>query len=56
MILSIFSTIIDKLNEWIEPFHKWVDNNHGNPFMWGGFFLLGLAVFFITYEALNKDR
>ncbi len=49
-------TIIDKLNEWIEPFHAWVDNNHNNPIMWIAFFLIGLAIFAFTYSALNKDR
>ena len=52
MILSI----IDNLNEWVEPFHAWLDNNHMNPLLWLGLFLGGLAVFFMTYEALHKDR
>lgn len=51
MILSI----IDKLNEWVEPFHAWVDANHNNPLMWIGFLVIGLAVFFFTYSALNRN-
>ena len=49
-------TIIDKLNEWVEPFHSWIDANHNNPLMWIGFFLIGLAVFFLTYSALNRNE
>ena len=49
-------SIIDKLNEWVEPIHAWLDSNHMNPFLWLGLFLAGLAVFFMTYEALHKDR
>lgn len=48
--------IIDKLNEWVEPVHAWLDANHSNPFLWLGFFLAGLAVFFLTYNALSKNQ
>ena len=43
MILNI----IDKLNEWVQPFKAWVDANHNNPLLWIGFFVIGLAVFFM---------
>lgn len=52
MILSI----IDSINEFIEPFKDWVIENHGNPFMWLAFVLIGIAIFAITYNALNKDK
>ena len=52
MILSI----IDKLNEWAEPFKEWITANYGNPLLWAGLFLAGLAVFFLTYGALNKHQ
>ena len=48
--------IIDKLNEWVVPVRAWLDANHGNPLMWIAFFVIGLAVFFFTYGALNKDH
>lgn len=48
--------IIDKLNEWVKPFKDFVDTNHNNPVLWIAFFLIGVAVFFITYGALHKDR
>ncbi len=52
MILSI----IDSINEFIEPAKAWVIDNHNNPFMWLAFVLIGIAVFAITYNALNKDH
>ena len=52
----MFDGIIEKLNEWVEPIHAWLDANHSNPLMWLAFFLIGLAVFFITYNALHKDK
>ena len=52
MILSI----IDSINEFIEPFKGWIEDNHNNPFMWLAFVLIGIAVFGITYNALNKNN
>ena len=49
-------SIADKLNEWVEPIKAWIDANHGNPFMWLAFFLIGLAIFFMTYNALSKNQ
>lgn len=51
MILSI----IDKLNEWIEPLHNWLDAHHDNPLLWLGLFIIGITVFTITYNALNRN-
>ena len=52
----MISTIIDTLNKWMEPVKAWLDANHNNPVMWVAFFLIGLAVFFFTYNALNKNQ
>lgn len=52
MILSI----IDSINEFIEPAKAWVIDNHNNPFMWLAFVLIGIGIFAITYNALNKDH
>ncbi|MCI9586166.1 MAG: hypothetical protein HFH45_06010 [Bacilli bacterium] len=48
--------IIDKLNEWIEPAKAFIENNHSNPILWVALFLIGLAVFALTYGALNKNQ
>ena len=47
--------IIESINEFVEPFKAWVEDNHNNPFMWLAFVLIGIAVFAITYNALNKN-
>ena len=49
-------SIIDSINKFVEPFKTWVDNNHNNPFMWLAFVLIGLAIFKITYDVLNKNQ
>lgn len=49
-------SIIDTINEWLEPVKGWIMDNHDNPFMWLAFVLIGLAVFAITYNALNKNQ
>lgn len=51
MILSV----IDSINKFIQPFRSWIEDNHNNPFMWLGFVLIGIAVFALTYNALNKN-
>lgn len=45
----------DTLNEWVRPVREWLFANHGNPLLWFGLFLGGLALFFFTYKALHKD-
>ncbi len=51
MILSI----IDTINEWIEPFRSWIMANHDNPFLWAGLVVLGLIIFTFTYNSLHRD-
>ena len=48
-------SIIDKINEWIEPFKNFITNNHGNPMMWLMFVLIGIAAFSIAYGALHRN-
>ncbi len=45
--------IIDTLEEWVKPFRDFVFENSGNPLMWLGFFLIGILVFKIVYDALS---
>ena len=52
MILSI----IDSLNDFVKPFKNWITSNHNNPLLWLGLFLLGLAIFAITYSVLNRNN
>ena len=52
----MFLDIIESINEFVDPFKAWVIDNHNNPFMWLGFVLIGIAIFAITYNALNKNN
>lgn len=52
MILNFFDT----LQEWIEPFKEFIFEHHNNPIFWLALFLIGLATFFLTYSALNKEN
>lgn len=47
---------MDKLNELTETFRAWIIANSSNPILWIGLFVAGILVFFITYDALNKNR
>ena len=48
-------TIVDKLNEWVEPFKNFVMKNHSNPMMWLGFILIGIFVFSTVFGALHRN-
>lgn len=48
--------IIDTLEKWIQPFKNFVIKNHANPFFWTGLVILGLIVFGLTYNALQKNK
>lgn len=48
-------SIVDKLNEWVEPFKNFVEENHNNPIMWLAFFLIGIFVFSGVFSSLNKN-
>ena len=47
--------IVDKLNEWIEPFKNFVMKNHDNPMMWLGFIIIGIFVFSTVFGALHRN-
>lgn len=47
---------MDKLNELTEGFRTWIISNSSNPVLWIGIFVVGILVFFLTYESLNKNR
>lgn len=53
MILNLWETIntfADNIKDWI------VENGQNNPVLWVGLFLLGLAIFGITYRTLSKHK
>ena len=47
--------IVDKLNEWIEPFKNFVMKNHSNPMMWLVFVLIGIFAFSVVFGALHRN-
>lgn len=48
--------IIESIDKFVSPVKEWMIKNSGNPFVMLGLFLLGLAVFLFTYNALHKDK
>lgn len=50
MVLSF----IDKFNEWGESLKSFLMSSEHNP-IWVVFFVVGLLVFFFTYNALHKN-
>lgn len=50
MVLGIMESL-EKVGDSIKEF---LINADHNPFVWIGLFVLGLVVFFATYNALNK--
>ena len=51
-----YLNIIDSLNKVMEKFKAFVFEHYDNPFMWLGFFLIGLAIFGIVYSSLQKEK
>lgn len=49
-------TIVDKLNEWVEPFKNFVMKNHSNPMMWLAFVLIGIFAFSTVFSILHRNE
>lgn len=43
------------LEKFSNSIKEWIIANQSNPILWVGLFVLGLVVFFVTYNALHKD-
>lgn len=52
----IIRNIFNKLTEWSEQLKQIVVNNDRNPLFYGALFLIGVALFYIVFDALNKDK
>lgn len=48
--------IIESLEKVMGEFKDFVFRNSSNPAMWLGFFLAGVALFTIVYNALQKEK
>jgi hypothetical protein len=49
------SRINDNLNKLMEPFKDFIVKNYSNPILWLVLFVVGLLLFFYTYNTLHKD-
>lgn len=49
-------SIVNFFEENTRFIREWFLKHHGNPILWIGIILVGLAVFGITYAALQKER
>lgn len=47
-------TIMDNLKEYADKLREWTISNTNNPLFWLLAFVLGLVIFKLTYDALNK--
>ena len=52
MVLSFWDT----LNSWGEQLKGWVSQAAKNPLFILAFFVIGILIFKIVYDALNKQR
>jgi len=48
-------SVIDWLNEKVEPVKDFILSQSGNPIFWLGLFLAGVLIFSIVYGTLHKD-
>lgn len=48
--------IVDKLNEWIEPFNDFINKNHDNPIVWFLFFIGCVAIITMVFDSLHKNE
>lgn len=55
-IIDWFKNIFDGLENTMGSFRDWLIANNRNPFLWFGFFFLGLIIFKIVYDALGKEK
>ena len=47
-------TLLDTLKEWAEKLKDWTISNTNNPLFWLAAFVLGVAIFELTYDPLSK--
>ncbi len=52
----MFENIWKWLEDVMNTFKDFVLDHYENPLMWLGFFLLGILVFTLTYNALTKHK
>lgn len=48
--------IMQYLEDLSDKFQDWIIDNQGNPLLWVALLAVGMGVFFMTYNALQKER
>ena len=47
--------IMETLEKWAKIFKDFIMDNHSNPILWAGIFVVGLAVYGFVYNSLSKN-
>lgn len=50
------NSMLSTLREFGLTFRDWLIENQRNPILWIGLFLLGLLIFALAYNALQKEK
>ena len=50
------NNIIEAIKEVPDNFKSFFLENNRNPILWIALFFIGIFVFFVTYNALNKNK
>lgn len=50
------NSIFNALKDFSMEFREWIISNQRNPLFWLGLFLLGLLIFSLVYNALQKEK
>ena len=50
------ANFMNSLEELSNNFQDWIIENQSNPILWVGFLLAGMAVFYVTYNALQREK
>lgn len=48
--------MLNSIEDVTNKFQDWIIENQSNPILWIGLLVVGLAVFFLTYNALQKEK
>lgn len=50
------SNIWESMQKAADSAKEWIIDHQSDPILWIGLFLLGLLIFFVTYNALQREK
>ena len=50
------NNLMRSIEDIFNNFQDWIIENQSNPLLWIGLLVAGMAVFFLTYNALQKEK